>query len=260
MLEFNEFLSVLEKFAPLSLSKLMIENGSYDNSGAIIKCSNQVNKILFSLDLSSASVEKAISEKCDTIVTHHPAIYNPIKSLSIDGETAPLVNAIKNGINVISMHLNLDIADEGIDQALARALGCKKARIVGLVDDKHGYGREFDCGLGIDEFVELIKENLKTEKVIVYGQGVCNKVASFCGGGASEALEKVLGGKTSADTVVTSDVSHHHVKELIEKNIKLIIIPHYSAEDYGFNKFYTSVKEEISSVAGALYYQDKRFM
>ena len=260
MLKFNQFIQALEKYAPLNLSKLMIDHGHYDNSGAIVKCSDQVEKVLFSLDLSNCSVEKAIELCVDTIVTHHPAIYNPIKNLSIDEDTAPLIKAINNGINVISMHLNLDIADEGIDQSLAKALGGDNIRVLDLVDDVHGYGREFDCGLEIDKLVDLIKENLSTDRVLVYGNGVCQTVASFCGGGASSALEQVVSGNTVADTIVTSDTAHHVVKELVERNIKLIIIPHYSAEDYGFRKFYASVKNDLEGTTQAFYYQDKRFM
>lgn len=260
MLKHSEFLEVLEKFAPLSLSKLMIDNGSYDNSGALIKCSNQVGKILFSLDLSLESVNKAVELGCDTIVTHHPAIYNPIKSLDIDQDTAPVLYAVKNGLNVFSMHLNLDIANEGIDSSLALALGGENAKIIDLIDGVHGYGREFKSGQNVNDFVNLIKKNLDTEKVISYGEGVCDIVASFCGGGAGEALKAVASGLTCADTVVTSDAPHHVVKELVERNIKLIIIPHYSAEEYGFNKFYARVKAQLGDKAQAYYFQDKRFM
>ena len=117
MFNLDEFMAIIEGVSPLSLSHKMIEKGSYDNSGLLVKSTEKIEKILFSLDLSLEVVNKAIELKCDTIVTHHPAIYQPLKSLSITGETAPIVLAIKNQINVISMHLNLDIADDGIEYA-----------------------------------------------------------------------------------------------------------------------------------------------
>ena len=40
MLNLNDFVGLLDGLAPLSLSKLMIEKGDYDNSGVIVKCSN----------------------------------------------------------------------------------------------------------------------------------------------------------------------------------------------------------------------------
>jgi putative NIF3 family GTP cyclohydrolase 1 type 2 len=205
-------------------------------------------------------VEKAIEFGCDTIVTHHPAIYHPIKNLDIDGETAPLVTAIKNGMNVISFHLNLDVADGGIDQSLAEALGAKTTRILDYVDDLHGYGREFDFSKDFSVLISLVNKELCTEKAVVYGQGKSSVVASFCGSGGSHAISVVCENKTSADTIVTSDLAHHEIKELIEKGKKLIILPHYVAEDYGFNKFYQRACKLAGDNVETIYFQDKRFM
>ena len=80
MFKLNQLMEVIEEYAPLSLSRKMIEKGSYDNSGIIVKSGDNCQKILFSLDLSSESVKKAVELKCDTIVTHHPAIYTPVTS------------------------------------------------------------------------------------------------------------------------------------------------------------------------------------
>ena len=57
MYSINEFLAVLEEFAPLSLSKKMIERGDYDNSGIIVNCHNDIKKVFFSLDLSKEVLE-----------------------------------------------------------------------------------------------------------------------------------------------------------------------------------------------------------
>ncbi len=260
MLKFNRFFGVLESLAPLKLSELSIADGGYDNSGIIVKNGQTINDVLFSLDLSDLSVQKAVELGCDTIVTHHPAIYYPIKNLSIDGENSALLTAIKNRISVISMHLNLDIADKGIDACLASGLGAKDVKILELVDETHGYGREFDLGIDLIEFVENIKREFSTDRVIYYGNGKCNKVASFCGGGASHALKAVAKGVTNADTIVTSDLAHHEIKEIIEKNKNLIILPHYVSEEYGFKKFYQCVTDTLGGEILTRYFQDKRFM
>ena len=103
-----------------------------------------------------------------------------------------------------------------------------------------------------------VKRKLNTDKVLAYGQGAISKVASFCGAGASDAVGAVCG-KTCADTVITSDVAHHHLKELIESGKKVIIIPHYAAENYGFEKFYEYALNNFVK-AQAYYFTDKRFM
>ena len=260
MLKTKEFMGLLDSIAPLELSYKLIERGDYDNSGLLVKNGNKVEKILFSLDLSQDVVERAKELSCDTIVTHHPAIYSPIKSLSIDGETAPLINAVANGMNIISMHLNLDTADQGIDQSLAEAFGGKNAKILDYTDDKHGYGREFDVDCDFENIKKIVKEVLGTDKGIFYGEGMCKKMATFCGGGGSHALKAVLNGDAQADVVLTSDLQHHQLKELIEKGKKVVVVPHYVSEDYGFYKFFQRVTNELGKDAETYYFRDKRFM
>ena len=252
-------MELLEGVCPLSLSYKMIEKGSYDNSGLLVKTSEKAEKILFSLDLSSAVVDKAIELGCDTIVTHHPAIYEPLKSLSITGETAPITLAIKNQINIISMHLNLDIATDGIDQLLVKGLGGENVEILSLVDGEHGYGRQAiinECKL--EDFVQKIKATFNSDKIIAYGNGSVNKIASFCGSGASQAVECLQ--NLSAETIVSSDIPHHHLKVLIESGKNVVIIPHYVSEQYGFNNFYALLTKLLEGKAKTFYFLDKRFM
>ena len=259
MLKIKEFFSILDDVAPLSLSHKMVEKGAYDNSGIIVNVTGEVNAVLFSLDLSVKVVNKAIKQGCDTIVTHHPAIYSPIKSLDLDGETAGLVLAVKNGINVISMHLNLDIASCGIDQSLAESLDARNVKILDLVDEEHGYGREFKCYHTVEELKELLEKKLSTDKILIYGSGKVKKVASFCGAGGGEVLSALKNKLTDADLIVTSDAPHHVIKEILENGKKLMLIPHYSAENYGFERFFNTVKNALDGIK-AYYFVDKRFM
>ncbi len=260
MLKFDEFTELLEKVAPLSLSELSIANGGYDNSGVIVKCGEQVKSILFSLDLSLESVKRAVELGCDTILTHHPAIYYPIKNLSIDDvNTAPLVIAMQNSISIISMHLNLDVAEMGIDSQLALGLGANNVRILDELEKGLGYGREFNVNMSLEQFVKQIKEVFNTQKIIAYGAGEVEIVASFCGAGCSHALDAFRMGKSNADTIVTSDLAHHEIKEIIENGKKLVILPHYVSEDYGFNNFYQCVTEMLNGKADTHYFKDKRF-
>ncbi len=261
MYSLKEFIAVLEEYAPLELSKKMIEAGDYDNSGVIVNCHDEIKSVLFSLDLTVATVNYALETGCDTIVTHHPAIYNPIKSLDINGETGAITKATINCLNVISMHLNLDIAENGIDACLCEGLGGKNPLVLDLIDQKHGYGREAKVEqMHIEKFVQKVKENFNSEKIIYYGNKKVEKIASFCGGGASHALKAVLSGQTLADTIITSDMAHHELLALIEKGLNVVLVPHYVSENYGFNKFYEYTCQKTNGKLKAYYFADKRFM
>lgn len=263
MFDINALLTILDKLSPLSLSDAMVARGDYDNSGLLVKSGDKAEKILFSLDLSDASVTRAIRYGCDTVVTHHPAVYSPIKRLSCDDSVcAPLLQTIKKGMNVISMHLNLDIADYGIDTCLCEGLGAKNYKILDKVTELNGYGREFDIEpIKLKDFVRNAKKVFDTDKIMIYGKkdAVIKKAASFCGGGSSVAEKCVSEKLTDAELIVTSDMPHHVIKSLVENGKFVMIMPHYASEEYGFKKYYLKAAAEICGRAETYYFDDKRF-
>lgn len=262
----KELCNIAEELAPLELSYKTVAKGGYDNSGIIVDSGKNVSKILFSLDLSEAAVKRVKRLGCDAVVTHHPAIYMPVKSISATELVNPAVYAaVRGGISVLSMHLNLDIAEGGIDASLAEALGADKTRLLDVLtegDLRYGYGREFIVNVTFAEIISRAKKNLKTDRIICYGNKkeevkIC---ASFCGAGAGFAETAVKSGESRADLIVTSDMPHHVIKELVEAGKKIMIITHYSAENYGFEKFYGRMTEKLSGKAETFYFEDKRFL
>lgn len=262
-MKIKDFYSVLDGVSPFALSEEFIKKGAYDNSGIILDCGREVKKVLFSLDLSEKVVSRAVRLGCDTVVTHHPAIYTPVSSLSVDGGNSALLKCALKKINVISCHLNLDIADGGIDDCLKDALGGEKYKIIDRITDSNGYGRVFSVKPEtLGEFYKNAKKTLGSDKIIVYGdkKSVIEKVASFCGAGSNDAFKFLLAnGRSDADLIATSDVPHHLLKEFIEKGKSVMIIPHYVSESYGFKKYKENIGEKAGKEITAFFYDDKRF-
>lgn len=262
MLKIDGLFSLLDERAPLSLSYKLIERGDYDNSGIIIRNREEVKKILFTLDLSLDAIKKAKKAGCDTIITHHPAIYSPIKNLDCTGDTAAVLLAAKSGLNVISMHLNLDVAKGGIDECLMRALGGEKFKIIDELDEKTGYGKEFDVnGVTLAEFKNRAIKETGAKRIVVYGNAktAIKKAASFCGAGASHCVKYVKDGG-SADVIVTSDMPHHVIKYAVESGKSLLLLTHYAAENYGMKKYYEKMTKALVGKAETVFFADKRFM
>ena len=263
MYTLKELFENLNLFAPVEYSRKLIENGDYDNSGILIKSTENANKILFTLDLTENAVKRAKRLGCDTIVTHHPAIYNPLSTIdATDLSTSAVALALNYKLNVISMHLNLDVSKGGIDQSLAMALGAKEFEILDPLCDGVGYGRLFEIpATTLKDYKNLVKTTLKTDKILVYGNknDKISRVASFCGGGASHAETQVKKG-VAPDLVVTSDMPHHVLKYLIEKGVSVMIITHYASENYGFKKFYEHIDKTLNQKAQVYYYDDERFI
>ena len=138
-MNYREVYAKLCEYAPIELSDKLVDlDNGYDNSGIIVGNTGDVKKILFCLDLTGESVKAAIEKDVNLIVTHHPAIYRPIKSIS---EDSALYACVKNNIAVISMHLNLDCAETGVDYCLAEGLGGKIIGILTPLGENVGYGR-----------------------------------------------------------------------------------------------------------------------
>ena len=252
---------MLDGLAPLKYSLMQIEKGDYDNSGILLKTHLDVEKVLFSLDLTSETVKRAKKLKCDTVVTHHPAIYYPIKTLDAFGETAAFALAAENRLNVISMHLNLDIADGGIDDCLCSGLGGVNPETLNSLDEYSHYGREFKTDITLAGFKKRIEKNFGTKRITVYGDinAPAGTVASFCGAGSGYALDYARKGGV-ANTVVTADIPHHVLLELTERGKQVVVLTHYASENYGFFRFYERVKNKVCDKAETFYFEDKRFL
>ena len=79
---------------------------------------------MVALDATPAVVESALASKCQMLLTHHPLIFKPLKSISTATSQGRLIHtAIRGGLSVVSMHTNYDIVDGGLNDLLAERLG-----------------------------------------------------------------------------------------------------------------------------------------
>ncbi len=251
-MKLNDIYALIDLYAPFSLSERFIEKyEGYDNSGVMASMEGSVTGVLFSLDLTSAAVDKAIEKGCNVIVTHHPAIYHPIKSVC-----GAINKAVRNNIGVISCHLNLDVAKTGIDYYFAKGLGADKQEILCKLSDEEGYGRRFFVGKSLKEIRRHAEDKFNTT-VLCYGHDDkhINTVASFCGAGLGEEEAE-----TDCDLLCSCDVKHNVIVKVVESGKALLIFTHYSCEKYGLTKLY----EAFSSFKGfdenvkLYYFDDKR--
>ena len=130
----EEVLEIYEReIAPVKLSDdFCAKYKMYDNSGIIINCGKPVESVLFSLDFSEKAVDLAVSDGCNLIITHHPAIYGGISRLDVikNPQARAIAKCLKNDVSVISMHLNSDVAPLGIDHYLMEAFGGTNPRVL----------------------------------------------------------------------------------------------------------------------------------
>lgn len=255
----TEIYELADGIAPFSLSKEWCEGyQGYDNSGIQLDCGGDISRILFSLDLSFAAIERARAFGAQLIFTHHPAIYAPLHSLTPQGEGKEILLCAQAGISVLSAHINLDCAAGGIDEALMNGLGGKSAERVMEPLSAGGYGRVFCVEeKPFAQFTAEIKQKFQTERVVFYGNRPVKRVACFCGGGVEEK-SVAFAIEAGADTFVSSDGKHHLVKAAVDAGLNVVLLTHYAAETYGFRRFYQKIKEK--SGVPCEFFADERFI
>ncbi len=113
-----ELVTLLESFAPPALAE------EWDNVGLLTGRSDRaVTKVLLALDVTPEVVGQAVSVGAEMIISHHPLIFSPLKSLAeTNWHTRMLAMIIKNELAVYSAHTNLDMATDGVNDVLAKKL------------------------------------------------------------------------------------------------------------------------------------------
>lgn len=110
----------------------------WDNSGWLVRVNEETQNILIALDLTDAVIDEAIQRQCSLIITHHPVFFESTKKIDTQlPEHKKIIRLIQNGISLISAHTNMDKADGGINDYLAKKLGLQNIRI--LTESYEGY-------------------------------------------------------------------------------------------------------------------------
>ena len=73
----NDIINLLEEIAPCDLAE------EWDNVGLMLGRRNKpIKRILLALDMTKDTVQQAIEYKADLLITHHPAIFRKLSSLT----------------------------------------------------------------------------------------------------------------------------------------------------------------------------------
>jgi len=116
----------VEQIAPLGLAQ------DWDNVGLLVGDPNKtIKNILITIDTTKAVVEEAKKMKADLILAYHPIIWDGLKRVTTDGETAYIYDLVKSGISVFCIHTALDVAVGGVNDLLADILGMENTQPIG---------------------------------------------------------------------------------------------------------------------------------
>jgi len=131
----KKIIDYLEKLAPISLQE------KWDNSGIQIgSVEKNIKNILLALDITEEVVDEAIRDNKDMIISHHPLFFSDLKNISKDTYKGRIIyKLINNDILVYSSHTNLDAANDGVNDYLAKILELKNIKPLNKVKEEKLY-------------------------------------------------------------------------------------------------------------------------
>jgi dinuclear metal center YbgI/SA1388 family protein len=102
----------------------------WDNVGILLGDPDApVRSVLIALDATPAVIARLRRRPADLLVTHHPVVFTPLKSIRPDlGPSAAVFALLRMGVAVISAHTNADAAPRGVSHAMARRLRLRGIR------------------------------------------------------------------------------------------------------------------------------------
>jgi dinuclear metal center YbgI/SA1388 family protein len=223
----------------------------WDNVGLMIgDPSQEVSGILLGLDPTAALLEEALTKNSNLIITHHPAIFHPLKAIRTDQPVGRfLAQALKNDVAVVGCHTNLDVIQHGVSQVLAAKIGL--TRLTPLVATETGaaeigFGRigSLQNQEAPDIFLARLCEILQLPALRICGPvpAEISRVA-VCGGSGSDLAEAALSQK--AQIYITGEVKHSTARWAEASGLCIIDAGHFATENLVVPAFATVLEKML---------------
>lgn len=236
-MRFDEAIDIIEKIASPEWG------ASWDNSGVQVNVGNdEINNIMFCLEINDEVIEEAIDKSVDLIVTHHPLLFVRPDRVDINEITGRyLIKLIKSGISVYSAHITFDNAPLGNNYYLAKLLKlediCEIEGDIGVIGELP-YEMNFKEALGhIEESLDLPPHYIKA----VGRDGMIIEKIALCTGAGGDLIYTAH--NESCQMVITGDVKLNIAQDAKALDMALVDAGHYGTEKFFSENFMSQFKE-----------------
>lgn len=204
----------------------------WDNVGHLLGGpGDSVSRVLVALDITEDVADEALAQGCQLIVSHHPVMnckWLPVQSVREDRPQGRLLlKLLRNNISAICMHTNLDAAQGGVNDLLAKALHL--ADPVPLHQSGIGRYGTLPGSMTLSEFVPFVSKTLGCCGVRYADAGRPVFRVAVGGGACGEFASDAIA--AGCDTFITSDLSYHQFLDAKGMGINLIDAGHFPTED-----------------------------
>ncbi len=244
----GELYSILNEKIPTDYSC------DWDNDG-LMYCfdkNKQAEKVLVTLDVTLNSINYAVKNGYDTIISHHPLIFKPISHLDFEGAVgARLKELVKHNISVMSFHTRLDCV--AVNHCLAQALSLENIEsytVDGLPMGRFGTLSE---EMTAEEFAKHIKTTLNPCNVEYPNvENAKIKKVAVLGGSGGDAVSAAI--KLGADALVTGECSYNKILDGADCGLCVFTAGHFDTENEVCFYLYDMVKEIDENIKCHIYH------
>ena len=234
MVRVKEILGWIDSWAPFRFAE------SWDNCGLQVgNPESSVSRLLVALDPLTSVLTEAGELGCQCLVTHHPLLLHPLKSIRTDSWPGSIVGlAVLSGINIIAAHTNLDAARHGTNARLVELLGLA---VTGPLEAEPSFSQDLRYwGMGLvgllpreatpESLAASLNAALGAASVRIVGD-LKKKVRSVavCAGSGGSLLGKAI--LSGADLFITGDLKYHDARFAEESGIVVMDIGHFASEN-----------------------------
>ncbi len=244
----DQVMACLEAMAPARLAE------EWDNPGVQVRAwSGRVERMLICLDPTPQAIRQAVERKARILLTHHPLIFRPLKSIQDQAFPGDVIQAaVKNSVTVVSAHTNLDSARGGINDILAGLFGLTGVEVLEPSRDGeegHGLGRvgELPAPLPFSGLIQEAKRVFGTDSLRASGPAdLVVKRLAVAGGSGGGLGPRAF--QTGAQALVTGDVGHHDALACAGLGLALIDAGHFHTEAAAMKGFGRALASRFRSL------------
>ena len=207
-------------------------SASWDNVGLQAgDPSAPVRRALVSLDVTDAVADEAARLGADCIISHHPLLFTPLRSVLAGGPGGLVYRLVRSGVGVISMHTNLDSAPGGLADRFALQFLPSVTGVFGAEPDRPDvfYGRMGGIApVPLSALLDSVRARLGGP--LRYAGDPARTVsvlALLCGAGRDYIDEAA---RLGADAYITADLGYHAFQRAVELGLAVVDAGPYQTE------------------------------
>lgn len=231
-------LAALDRLAPFNLAE------PWDNVGLMVGDPGwPVTGIMTALDPTEDLLVEARESNCNLIVTHHPLIFQPLKSIRPDQPAGRLLAAaLAAEIAIIACHTNLDTIAPGVSDILARRLGLGDPRPLTTpavpptaasdLPRPQGFGRIgcLPAPVPGQQFLNELCRQLAVDALTLAGRlPEMVRTVAVCGGSGSDLAE--IARAQGADLYLSAEIKHSVARWAEAADFCVIDAGHFATEN-----------------------------